>query len=434
MPENQNTEWKQSWRDEYLKWICGFANADGGILEIGRDDKGDIVGISDAKKLLEDLPNKIRDILGIIVDINLHTIDDKDWISIEVESYPFPVNYKGQFHYRTGSTKQELKGSALNKFLLQKQGKNWDSVPVPHVSVKDLSPKAFAYFKKQATQTKRLDKTILKKNRQALIVKLRLNEKEYLKRAALLLFHHDPEEFFTGAYIKIGYFRTDTDLRFQDEVHGYLFEQVEKTMELLLSKYMEAQIRYQGISRIEEYPYPEPALREAILNAVAHKDYSSGNPIQIKVYDDHISIWNAGELPEPLTIKKLLVSHPSMPFNPDIATTFFRAGLIEAWGRGTIKIIEECKKHNLPTPVFTNEFSGLRITFKGKKMSGKMSGKTSGKILDLISENNGITIPELSNKMGVTERTIERNLKKLQEQKKLSRVGGAKGGHWELIN
>lgn len=152
------------------------------------------------------------------------------------------------------------------------------------------------------------------------------------------------------------------------------------------------------------------------------------------------------ELPEPLTIKKLLVNHPSMPFNPDIATTFFRAGLIEAWGRGTIKILEECKKHNLPTPVFTNEFSGLQITFKGKKasrqmsgkmsgkasgkMSGKASGKTSGKILDLISENNAITIPELSSKIGVTERTIERNLKKLQEQKKLARIGGAKGGHW----
>jgi len=225
-------------------------------------------------------------------------------------------------------------------------------------------------------------------------------------------------------------------LRFQDEVHGYLFEQVEKTMELLLSKYLEAQIRYQGISRIEEYPYPESALREAILNAVAHKDYSSGNPIQIKVYDDHISIWNAGELPEPLTIKKLSVNHPSMPFNPDVATTFFRAGLIEACGRGTIKIIEECKKFNLPTPVFTNEFSGLQVTFRGKKVSGKtsgkVSGKTSGKILDLINENNEITIPELSNRIGVTERTIERNIRKLRKERKLKRVGGAKGGHWKL--
>jgi ATP-dependent DNA helicase RecG len=176
--------------------------------------------------------------------------------------------------------------------------------------------------------------------------KLRLKENEYLKRAALLLFHPDPEQFFTGAFVKIGYFRTPSDLRFQDVIHGYLFEQVEKTMDLLMSKYLEAQIRYEGVSRIEEYPYPEPALREALLNAIAHKDYGSGNPIQIKVYEDRINFWNAGQLPDSLTVDSLMTDHPSIPFNPDIATAFFRAGLIEAWGRGTLKIIEECGNAN----------------------------------------------------------------------------------------
>ncbi len=439
MSENQHIEWKVAWKDEYLKWICGFANAEGGRLEIGKDDTGNIIGINNAQKLMEDLPNKVRDILGIIVDVNLYTTNSKEWLSIEVEPYPFPVNYKGQFHYRTGSTKQELKGAALNRFLLNKQGKNWDSVPIPNVSVKDLSPAAFSYFKKQATQTKRLDKSILKKNRKTLIEKLRLTENDFLKRAAILLFYPDPEEFFTGAYIKIGYFRSETDLRFQDEVHGYLFQQVEKTMDLLLSKYLEAQIRYRGISRIEEYPYPESALREAILNAVAHKDYSSGNPIQIKVYDDGITIWNAGQLPESLTVKKLYAPHPSLPFNPDVATTFFRAGLIEAWGRGTIKIVEECKAANLPIPTFSNEFGGFQVVFKNPKIklsgktSEKLSGKTSEKILTLVSENKNITIAQLSEKIGVTERTIERNIQSLKEKHLLKREGGAKGGYWEVL-
>ena len=71
MKENQHIEWKESWRDEYLKWICGFANAEGGVLEIGRNDKGIVVGVVAAKKLLEDIPNKIRDILGIMVGVNL---------------------------------------------------------------------------------------------------------------------------------------------------------------------------------------------------------------------------------------------------------------------------------------------------------------------------------------------------------------------------
>ncbi len=384
---------------------------------------------------MEELPNKVRDVLGIIVDVNLHSEKGEDWISIEVAPHPYPVSYKGQYHYRSGSTKQELKGAALDRFLLQKQGKRWDSVPVPHVSAEDLSTSAFEYFRKKATQTKRLDKAVLQENDQALIDKLHLKEKDYLKRAAILLFHPEPEQFFTGAYVKIGYFRTDTDLRFQDEIHGFLLEQVEKTMELLLSKYLEAQIRYEGISRIEEYPYPEPALREALLNAIAHKDYSSGNPIQIKVYENKIIFWNAGQLPESLTIDSLLTEHPSIPYNPDVATTFFRAGLIEAWGRGTLKIIDECREAELPAPIFSNDSSGFRIEFqKGvAKMSGKISGKTSEKILALIQEDEYIAIPELSQKIGVTERTIERNLQKLQQEKLLKRVGGAKGGHWEVI-
>lgn len=124
--ENQNIEWKESWRDEYLKWICGFANAQGGKIYIGTNDDGNVVGVQDGKKLLEDIPNKVRDVLGIIVDVNMLTKDGKDYIEIRVNPNSYPVNDKGQYHYRSGSTKQQLKGQALNQFLLQKTGITWD--------------------------------------------------------------------------------------------------------------------------------------------------------------------------------------------------------------------------------------------------------------------------------------------------------------------
>jgi ATP-dependent DNA helicase RecG len=95
MKENQNTEWKESWRDEYLKWICGFANAQGGTLVIGRNDRGVIVGVPDVRKLLMDLPNKIRDVLGIMADVRLVQKAGKEFIEIRVEPYPSPVSYKG---------------------------------------------------------------------------------------------------------------------------------------------------------------------------------------------------------------------------------------------------------------------------------------------------------------------------------------------------
>lgn len=120
--ENQVIEYKENWKDEYLKWVCGFANAQGGTLYIGVDDDKRVVGVTNAKRLMEDLPNKIVTTMGIVPDVNLLNRDGKDYIQIEVEPSNIPIAYKGQYHYRTGATKQELKGVALQQFLMRKMG------------------------------------------------------------------------------------------------------------------------------------------------------------------------------------------------------------------------------------------------------------------------------------------------------------------------
>jgi len=364
MSETQNIEYKQSWRDDYLKWICGFANANGGSIFIGKDDNGNVVGLTDTKRLLQEIPNKVRDVLGILVDVNLHSTTDGEFLEIIVEGYPYPVNYKGQYHYRSGSTKQELKGSSLDKFLLQKKGKRWDSVPVPKVTAKDLKQETFDFFRKRAFKSQRIEQDILTDSNEHLLESLQLKENEFLKRAAILLFHSNPENFVTGSYIKIGFFETDDDLKFQDEIRGNLIEQIEKTMDLLFTKYIKAVITYEDINRVETYEYPKDAVREAFLNAVAHKDYSGGVPIQISVYSDKIIIWNEGQLPENWTVKNLLEKHASRPYNPDIANALFRSGYIESWGRGTIKIIRECKQAGIPEPVFSYNSSDISIEFR----------------------------------------------------------------------
>jgi len=364
MSESQSIEYKQSWRDEYLKWICGFANANGGIIFIGKDDNGNVVGLADAKRLLEEIPNKVRDVLGILVDVNLQTTAQGDFIEIIVEGHPYPVNYKGQYHYRSGSTKQELKGTALDKFLLHKKGKRWDGVPVPKISAKDLKQEVFDFFRKRAFKSQRIEEAVLTDSDEHLLENLQLKENDFLKRAAILLFHSNPENFVTGSYIKIGYFEADDDLRFQDEIHGSLFEQIEKTMDLLFTKYIKALISYDGINRVETYEYPKDAVREALLNAIAHKDYSGGVPIQISVYFNRIFIWNEGQLPEDWTVQNLMEKHASRPYNPDIANALFRSGYIESWGRGTIKIIRACKQARLPVPIFNYNSSDFSVEFR----------------------------------------------------------------------
>lgn len=361
MPEQQNSEWKESWRDEYLKWICGFANAEGGILFIGRDNEGQVKGITNSKKLLEDLPNKVLSHLGILVEVNLHEEDEKEYLEIIIEPYPYPVSYRGSYFRRSGSTLQELKGNALNKFLLERVGKTWDAVPVPGVKHSDLSVSALSRYRDKASKNSRIPREVLEDSTELLLANLRLYDGEFLKRAAILLFYPDPEKYISGAYVKIGFFRTDDDLVFQDDVHGSLMEQIDKVDDLLKTKYSAYMIEYVGISRVEKSLFPEEAVREALLNALAHKDYSETTPIQISVYPDHIVFWNPGELPQKLTLRNLSYKHPSIPFNPDIANGLFRCGDIESWGRGTLKMIKACVENRLLPPSFSLDTAGFQV-------------------------------------------------------------------------
>lgn len=428
MPETQNIEYKSVWKDEYLKWICGFANAQGGTLYIGKDDNGDVVGVKNAKKLLEDLPNKITTILGIVAAVNLHETPEGEYIEIVVEPHPNPVNYKGEYHFRSGSTKQELKGTALDKFLLQKQGKHWDGVSIPNVSVADLKPETFDFFRNKGIKSKRLDSDVLTDTNEVLLNNLKLTDNGYLKRAAILLFHPDPEKFVSGAYIKIGFFRTDSDLLFQDVINGNLFEQVEKTMDLLLTKYTKALISYEGLTRVETYEYPKDALREALLNAVAHKDYTGPYPIQISVYPDKIMIWNYGKLPENWTVEDLLDKHSSQPRNPDIATAFFRSGYVESWGRGMDKMRNLCQEAKIPAPQFSckgNDFwTVFRKDIYNKEDLSKLGlNERQMDALVYFKSKGRITSTEYAEKYNISDRTARRDLSELTEKKLLKNEG-----------
>ncbi|MDR6711269.1 ATP-dependent DNA helicase RecG [Pseudomonas hunanensis] len=466
MSEHQQREWKAAWRDEYLKWICGFANAESGVLEIGRSDAGESVGVADATRLLEEIPNKVRDVLGIMVDVNLREEAGKALLEIVVLAYPSPVSYKGEYHYRSGSTKQELKGAALSRFLLRKQGLHWDGVPLPGLTLDDCQPAALQGFRTRAARSGRVDDAVLEDSDTALLASLQLEEGPYLKRATALLFGTQPERFVPGAFIKVGFFITDDDLRYQDQVHGDLFSQVEKTLELLHSKYLKAYIRYEGIQRVERYLFPLQALREALLNAVIHKDYASGIPIQISVYDHQIVIWNPGQLPEHWTQQQLLAKHPSHPFNPLLASAFFRAGYVESWGRGIEKILSECRKHDIPAPLFDSSLSGLMLTFRadpaqlaqalGEEVRSVL-GKTPaaiplitqettqettqeispetvpGKILVLLRQQPTTTKRELATQLGLSADGIKYHLNKLRAAGVIRHVGPTKNGRWEVL-
>lgn len=432
MPESQNIEWKESWRDEYLKWICGFANAHGGKLIIGKNDNGEIVGVENHNILLEEIPNKIQNYLGIICDINLHEKQGKHYIEIVVKPYDIAISYQGKYHYRSGSTKQELKGNALNEFLLKKSGRTWDDVVELRASLEDVDPEAIKAFKKAASQSKRLPFIEEENNISNILENLLLVEKENLKRAGILLFGKNPCRFFINAFVKIGRFgKSDDDLLFQEVIESNIFELADKTLEVLDRKFLISPVSYAGLHRIENWEYPYKAVREAIINAIVHRNYT-GAPIQISVYDDKIIIWNEGKLPEGFTIENLKKQHSSKPYNPLIASVFFKGGLIEAWGRGTINIINECLDANLPEPKFASEFGGISVTlYKDKYTQDNLEklglNERQIKAVLFLKEKGEITNKEYQKLNSTSERTATRDLTNLVKKQilKSSKIKGA---------
>lgn len=267
MPEKQNIEWKAKWKDSYLEWICGFANAQGGKIYLGCNDDGKVIGLTNTRKLLEDIPNKIRNAMSIIVDVNLLTEGEKEYIEIVVPPYPVAISCKGVYYYRSGSTMQTLSGPELESFILRKRGASWDSMPLPGFTVNDIDDELVQKFKSLAVKKGRVDRSVLDESKESLMEKLRLTNAGYYTNAAMLLFSKNPDKWHLGAYTKIGFFESDADLRYQDEIHGSILEQVDKVMEVLHLKYMKAKISYEGIQRIERYFVTDEALREALLNA-----------------------------------------------------------------------------------------------------------------------------------------------------------------------
>lgn len=367
---------------------------------------------------MEDIPNKVRDVLGIMVDVNLLHDGDKRYIEIVVEPYPYPVTYKGQYHYRSGSTKQELKGAALNKFLFDRIGVRWCNVPVPSVKMEELSSESIQDFKESGIKRKRMDADVLADSTTDFLSSLDMLVDGQITRAGVLMFHPKPEKLFPGAFIKIGFFRSDSDLAFQDEIHGSLVRQVDRTFDLLTTKYMNYLISFEGLQRIENPPYPEGPLRECILNSVSHKDYAEQVPIQISVYPDRIVFWNPGSLPESWTVENLLKKHPSRAFNPAIANAFFRCGEVDAWGRGIGKIVDGAISEKLLPPIFDTSFGGLMVTFYSSPTAQLKEAGISERGIQAVEfalRNGRITNTDVQEMAKVSKPTATRILASLSE-------------------
>jgi ATP-dependent DNA helicase RecG len=433
--EEQDIEFKKEWRNEHLKTIVSFANTEGGVMYIGIDDDGGTVTLSNIRKLLEDIPNTIRNKLQITPSVKIEKKDGREVIEITVNSSDFPVFLDGKIYIRSGSTTQELKGSELTNFLLEKTGKTWDSLTVDAV-FDDLDLETFKYFKGLAIDRlpeikKASYKTIFKN------LELITND-EKLTRALILLFGKKPQTFFITAQGRAGRFKTPTEILDTVIADGNLFKQLDTLMNAI-KKHLNVRFEIKGIERKDVWDYPLEALREAVINALIHKDYLSTAEIQIKIYDDRLWIWNSGKLPKQLTIESLKTEHSSFPKNPLIASVFYYAGFIERWGSGTKRMIDLCKAQKLPEPEFKEEFGGISVYFRKdiytEEYLRKLGlNKRQIKAVMYVKEKKSINLSSFKTIVfEVSEKTLYRDLQELVSKGILKELGEKKGRKYELL-
>ncbi|MCL2148818.1 MAG: putative DNA binding domain-containing protein [Methanomassiliicoccaceae archaeon] len=439
--ESETEEWKESWHNDWLRWIAAFASQEGGKMIIGKDDKGRVVGVRNYEKLLTEIPNTISNKLGIAPSVKAVPVDDKMCIEITVEREGCPIALDGVFYKRSGSTTRVVAGRELRSWLLNSWGMSWTDAPAKNTKVGDLSQEAIDFFVSKGMASRRMSPKAAESGNEALLMEYDMATDEGLLNAGAICFLEEPGMRFWSAQTRIGAFSEDNSLIRHDLIDCAVVMQPDRVMDILLNKYILGTDELDGLMRVTRYPYPEKALREALMNATVHRDYLRNMGTYIKVHPDRISIFNPGALPEGWTKDDLLNEHRSAPANPAIARAFFDMGYIESWGSG-IKLMErECKAMGLPAPEYVVDSEGIEVTFrlpekKGAGIPEKAPSDAPGlteresRVYALVCDGSVTTIAGIAEATGTSFDTAKRTVNKLVEKGYLQRTGSRKDGRW----
>jgi len=442
LKEDETTEFKESWNDAGLETLAAFANTRGGMLYLGVDVRGDAVGITLTDRDLAAIVNQISS-LGLTPHTGWQEHNGNKVLEIDINPSPVLVAYGGRYYTRAGNTTRLMTPVELGAKFLALHGPTWDNLPA-NVTRDTASHAAVSAFREAAgariaAAPDTDDVTVLSN--------LNLVRDGRLSYAAVLLFTDNPQATLPGATVHVGRFVAG-GIKNDATFGGHLWAQLERATEWfrgnldIVERVIPRELTPEGFRRIEDWEYPEAALREAVLNALTHRDYTASGDIQIGAYDDRLEIWNPGVLPLGLTFDDLKrPGHPSKPRNPLIAQTFHFAGLVERWGTGTTRIIDACRQVGLPDPRFFEESGGFKVVFERDRYSADALRKlgVSERQLKAILEIKGKRIAAINNTLyqglaGVSKRTATRDLEELVAKGILRKIGATgKGAKYSLV-
>ena len=438
--ESEEVEFKKSTAqlEKGLKAICGFLNHIGGYVYFGID-KGKLVGQQVSDQTLKSISQKIRQNIKpeITPEITVLEAGKEKIIKVRVKEGMNKLYYlKGVAYKRVGTENLVIPPEEIERIIMEKRKRTWDSGICEGVSLKDINEEKVKWFLRKARYERNLN--IDPETPAGEVLKrLDLMKNGQLTNAAVLLFASNPQEFFLQAETRCARFKGTDPLEFIDMkvFRGNIIDQRYDALEFV-KEHIKLHAKIVGTERKEDWEYPIEAVREAIANAICHKDYEISSKVQVRIFDDRLEVWGCGPLPEPLKLEDLKRKHPSVLRNDLIGNCFFLIKFIEEWGTGTNRIITECLKSGLPEPLFELVAGNLVVTFRKYKITEEILKELKEEekiIVTYILKHERISRKECTNLLKVSPATAFRYFKSLENKKIIQRRGKGKNIYYVLI-
>jgi ATP-dependent DNA helicase RecG len=458
--ESETMEFKRTTgqRREAARTLCAMLNHRGGRVLFGVEPDGRVVGQQVSDHTLEEIAQELREIEPPAFPTIERVVvgGEREVLVVSAGTgHSQPYSLRGQAYRRLGATNQLLSRDEYNRVLLERlhADSRWELQPAAGWSVADLDHEEIRRTLEAGIHAGRIEDPDTR-DTQSILRGLGLVKQDSLLRAAVVLFGRADRLLpdFAQCLLRVARFRGTEKGEFLDnrQFHGNAFDLFQRAQRFVLD-HMPIAGRFEPgrMERIDEPAYSPLAFREAIANAICHRDYASGgSSIGVAMYDDRLEVTSSGTLHFGFTPQALFEPHESRPWNPLIASVFYRRGIIETWGQGTLKMAIWAAEAGLPKPEILEIPGAVVVRFQRKptlKTTGEAPQKTPQKtprqtpqktpdaILELLRGQPGLAFSEIAPLLGKSESAVKRAVRKLRESGRLQRIGPDKGGHWKVI-
>ena len=433
--ESKTVEFKETFDNKTIETAVAFANTRGGHIFIGVSDKGAKKGVQIGKETLIGWTNKISQGTQprIIPEVETSEIESKIIAVIQIKEFPVkPVSTKGRCYRRAGNSNRLMTPQDIAEMHLHSTGTSWDKTLVPDASMSDIDPEKIKRYIRQSRDAGRRDVGDREEPLE-ILKKLELGKKGKLTWAALLLFRKGTKHLRSQGLVHCGRFKEETFVIDDRMIEGTIVEQIDEAMDFIRKNISVKFVMTGKPQRDEVWDYPLEAIRESVINAVCHRDYTMPSNTEVRIYDDRLTIWNPGGLPLGITMEDLFQPHGSVLRNKGIRAVLYDMGLIEQWGSGISKMQKLCSLAGIPAPHFEEYQSGFLVEFSKNIYTEEYLRKLGLNERQInavayVKEKGKITNKEYQELTGVSRQMATIDLSEIVKKNVFERIGKAGKG------